>query len=866
MRSTIRRLAFLVLVSAFLVPAGCRRGTTGHRRFRLGGGATPVDPGEPVLDPAPGYAGSAVCRDCHRELFDDWAETFHNVSIRKTDREGAAGAAVVADADGNGRDDFRDGLDLGGDPDFAAFGGNAPKLSHAAGEEFPYRVTIGAATFPVWRTIGGNGFWRQRYLTRIGSSVFVLPIQYNEATRDWVPYVPETWYDGTGAPRFADAEAAGIDPAASFDLLCAACHSTGFTVEFDAAAGRYVNGYRELTVGCEDCHGPGRAHVDAGGDASLILNPEDLLDGSPEGLLAADLVCGRCHVQAEGDVPAGGADHAGYPWLTGGSTFPPGSTDLAAYGWIRTEAEKYWLRRDNPLGFSPTPDDPDDDLFLAAREAEMQFVDKGNGVHAAGVPLAPTCFTCHDPHERVQRHQTRNSIEHGSDTFAGVSQMNNGLCLACHRGRGDFAGVSPADVAAITDTGAPDAVAQAVADHMKNAAAMPAPASAYDPAGTGTGRCTLCHMPLVGRSAVFTADRAGNRQGDMHSHNFEAVWPNASTLTDPAMTNSCHACHPLAPGDPAGEIIDEWTGDPDGDGSFHADLPRNFQNGVVNPGRNGGVACVACHTTEGFLEVQVEGTDLHALTASGDAGRREEILRDSLRRSMGLTCRACHGKGRSGGFASGDNPLRLPKAELCGSCHNNRTVLFEDYRDAGETVRHPQREMLAGHGGAEVSGAAYGNGVHTLVTGGDCTVCHLSGADRKHDFMPTLAACRTCHPSLDTFDRAAADDFDGDGTVEGFQTEVEGALARLEEAILAAPASTGAVITFDGTDWLIDGDREATDHLDPAADAALLRAMFNHTWVRSDGSRGIHNPTYALQLLQRSFEELTGTAWPGAAR
>ena len=193
---TVWFLMFLLLLVA-LAP-GCRRSTTGHKPWKVGVGKDIVDPGEPVLDPAAGYAGSTVCGDCHREIFSEWAETYHNVSTRETDRPGATGEAIVADTDGNGTDDFKDGLDLATDADFAAYGGDAPVLSHVAGDDLPYKVTIGAVTYDVWRTLGGNGPWRQRYLTRIGISVHALPVQYNEQAANWVPHRSPI----CGIPRF----------------------------------------------------------------------------------------------------------------------------------------------------------------------------------------------------------------------------------------------------------------------------------------------------------------------------------------------------------------------------------------------------------------------------------------------------------------------------------------------------------------------------------------------------------------------------------------------------------------------------------------------------------------------------------------
>ncbi len=35
--------------------------------------------------------------------------------------------------------------------------------------------------------------------------------------------------------------------------------------------------------------------------------------------------------------------------------------------------------------------------------------------------------------------------------------------------------------------------------------------------------------------------------------------------------------------------------------------------------------------------------------------------------------------------------------------------------------------------------------------------------------------------------------------------------------------------------------------------------MFNHYYVEFDASGGIHNTTYAVQLIHRSYEEIMGT-------
>ncbi len=62
---------------------------------------------------------------------------------------------------------------------------------------------------------------------------------------------------------------------------CQGCHTTGFEMKGEA---RYV----ELGVGCEACHGPGRAHAEAKGKAPIV-NPARL---DPE---RREMVCASCH-------------------------------------------------------------------------------------------------------------------------------------------------------------------------------------------------------------------------------------------------------------------------------------------------------------------------------------------------------------------------------------------------------------------------------------------------------------------------------------------------------------------------------------------------------------------------------------------
>ena len=692
--------------------------------------------------------------------------------------------------------------------------------------------------------MGGNGPWKQRYVVKIGNSHYITPVQYNEATGTWSNYHGEhTTANGPTAPKN------------SWERRCGACHATGILLSFDQASGEYLTGYAQLNIGCEACHGPGAAHV-ASRDEDDILNPRDLMDGTAEGVQAADLTCGQCHHRGGGGTPAGAPSGTGYPWNAGVGIFPPGGSEADFAGFYTTSSGIFFLEKTNPFpGVAKTHN--------ASRQHHQQYLDLHNGPHAPNKGYDGACFDCHDAHaSRADRPQMMaTTITRGGVTYTDVEDRNNKLCLACHKGHGDFAAVTPTDVESITDTFAPARVVTAVRDHMSDKAAMPVGAASYTPAQDGTGRCSTCHMPYMSKSADYTLDRAGNAVGDVKSHMFWPVCPNTSKKA--ASTNSCNGCHPIGAADVTGPVIEAWAQDHDADGTFHADTPRSFQTGVAHAeSAGGGMACASCHTTKGFIEAQVYGGQAALIASQAD---RDALVLDSITFDKGITCEACHGKQGDGTFAAGANPLRFPAADLCGKCHMNETIQFADYRDHGEIVRHPQQQMMDGVEAGEVPGreAQYQNSFHASLS---CVDCHFAlGEASNHSFAPRFASCTAagCHQNqgLSDFNRIARADYDGDGTTEGVQDEVRGVRAILEAEILTTVTSTGAVITFDGSYFLIDGNRSNTAALNAVADAALMRAMFNHYWSRYEGSDGVHNTAYALQILQKSYEELTGSGW-----
>jgi hypothetical protein len=566
-------LLFIALVG------GC--GSSGSREGNVGTSQTSsvaVQKGDNVIAGESSYAGSAACASCHPTQFAGWGKSLHNAPLKTVAELGDA--IFVDDANNNGVNDFKEnggqGLDLN-DPatdalitataadNIFAMRPNAPKLSFSGGKFF---MTLGAVTYEVQRTQGGNGYWKQRYQTRIGKSYYILPLQYNETTKKYVAYSQGNWFAGA-TPRLTQAygsdalvvEMATLNTPAtkkgasvSWENRCAGCHQTGLTLEKQTTtyAGtpvdEAVTGYSELNIGCESCHGPGATHA-ASRNPADIVNPGNFKALGVAGLRQANMVCGRCHSRGEGNFTLAGMNLDTEYYANSSGQFPvpgdnfidnsagnpfailntssayygagaaAGSTDPAAASWYTN-----WYN-----GFNFTYNFP---TYVAAKQHHQQWTDMEQGPHGTDKTFDVTCWSCHDPHAPAGSHQVRETIVESGVTIR-TRNDDDSLCLACHAGSGDFADLTKEQIATIS-TGSPDpALITTVRMHTKHT---------FNPTASGSdaaSRCSGCHMPKTAKSAV---------NNDIHNHTFLIIKPALSKTTSGStagVRNSCDSCHPV---------------------------------------------------------------------------------------------------------------------------------------------------------------------------------------------------------------------------------------------------------------------------------------------------------------------------------
>lgn len=308
--------------------------------------------------------------------------------------------------------------------------------------------------------------------------------------------------------------------------------------------------------------------------------------------------------------------------------------------------------------------------------------------------------------------------------------------------------------------------------------------------------------------------------------------------------------------------------------------------------------CAQCHDSEPYHVKGVEwGNSLHAVatrTPTGEAraacvrchaamGFTDYVdgLPENQRRTAyeAITCAACHDPHSKDGVHPSMlrtvGPVKLMdnittianggKGQICMNCHMARrdaVSYVENTTGSGNFGPHygPQADMLAG-ANAITYGKQIPSSAHREVVQDSCVACHLQNVSASHpafgnvgghtfrpgwdggtpndpsDDVHLTGSCVQCHGNVTTFN-LKRQDYDGDGTVNGVQTEVKGLLAQL--ARLLPPIG------------------QPTISITAAYTKQQLRAAYNYQFVYYDGSYGVHNVAYAVGLLKASIADLTG--------
>lgn len=425
--------------------------------------------------------------------------------------------------------------------------------------------------------------------------------------------------------------------------------------------------------------------------------------------------------------------------------------------------------------------------------------------------------------------------------------LGDAACAGCHSGKhSEWSGTAHADAwASLMESGHPAPYC------------FPCHAVGYEPSPM-TGNSGYDEAPI----AKFENVQCENCHGPASDHVASPFAVKPEVSFDVMNCGKCHegTHHPY---------LTEWN-----------ESPHNF-----DPYAHPSASCGGCH--DGVASaIRLSGGSatypLNVYYGSGAISERPDTAAVPLRAIVCQTCHDPHSVDHPRQIRTvADVPLRTPAGQpqifvtaggtgkVCMHCHHARSGP-ENHIPNGN-VRFgphysPQADAMAAQTGFKgvADPTFHWAGPSHLLVQNSCKTCHLNmieypgpagSAVTGHTFRPTPEACVNCHGQITAFNQIpAAADFDGDGTVEGLQEEVHGLLVLLRDAIVNTPP---------GLDTTVGGFVSALG--DPTRSTLQQReAGWNWVYVYQDGSKGIHNPDYLVQLLQTSYNYITSEPVPGA--
>lgn len=241
-----------------------------------------------------------------------------------------------------------------------------------------------------------------------------------------------------------------------------------------------------------------------------------------------------------------------------------------------------------------------------------------------------------------------------------------------------------------------------------------------------------------------------------------------------------------------------------------------------------------------------------------------------------IGCASCHDPhGNTNEYSLRNRPLNSDTlatgyhyaggtGKVCLDCHkarrNNVTYVQTRVTNSVWGPHHStQGDVLLGKNAAVFS-VPYISGSHSNISNA-CVTCHMAqttdtgtvtrdkvgGHSLNLHYAPTnydhVKGCLSCHPGVVSFDDfIAPSDFDGDGIVEPWQQEIAGCIRNLR---IALPP-----VGLDSVSWqLIAADSNNVN---------LRKAYWNYQLISNDGSLGMHNPFFAVNVLLASIANAVG--------
>jgi len=274
-------------------------------------------------------------------------------------------------------------------------------------------------------------------------------------------------------------------------------------------------------------------------------------------------------------------------------------------------------------------------------------------------------------------------------------------------------------------------------------------------------------------------------------------------------------------------------------------------------------SCYPCHSGSAYVKYVANPTSPGYTADDGD---------------MNISCAVCHDPLNATNFglrimsnitllngyavAAGGNGqmcMRCHQARIDGNAQITDVAPYYGWKQHFEPMA-PQTDMLFGQNAYEFGDTTLaGLNTHGSLSNA-CVTCHMAnigtGNSPSHQWgmidttggtpHDLVGGCVTCHGPITSFDDIkAASDWDGNGKIEGVQTEIHGMMNIL--ASYLPKDNTGAVLTSLSSN---------ADSMAIANRPEIVKGIYTYEFILTDGSYGVHNAKYTVKILQDALQNL----------
>ena len=358
-------------------------------------GLTSCGSGSPEPQPrrveVAGYVSDSQCIACHGDQAGAWAGSHHDLAMQV-----ASPASILGDFEDALFDDghIRARFSRRGDEYFC-------RIEGPDGDEHDY---------PIGYTFGVEPL--QQYMIAFpGGRLQCLTVAWDTEAKRWFSLYPEDDFEAGDPLHWSGRQQ-------NWNTMCADCHSTHLSKNYDLATDSFDTTWAEINVGCQACHGPGEGHLAwlekaASGETGI---PDKGLTttisrGHPKEQVRACAPCHSRRLRLEENISFTGDYHDAYmlELLSPGSYHADGQIDGEVYvlgSFLQSKMH----------GKGVTCSDCHDPHSL-------QLVAEGNAL----------CLQCHSPYAPLERFSTLTKKDYDSPEHHFHSKDSAGAsCVDCH--------------------------------------------------------------------------------------------------------------------------------------------------------------------------------------------------------------------------------------------------------------------------------------------------------------------------------------------------------------------------------------------------------------------------------------------------